>query len=101
MVGFRLISKITRPDKDLVAAFAALDTGQVSDSVGKLYTMDPGMRAHTNMVAFGFSQGQPIRSRPSTSASRRARYVAAICSTHSWGPFRATIAAIWIGWNAP
>ena len=60
-----------------------------------------GIGAQTNIVPFGFATGQPIRARPSQSASRRERYTSQTSSGKSGASFIATIEAIWIGWKVP
>lgn len=46
--GFRMRTKIARPDRALVDAFQQFDTPDVSDLMNRLYTMEPEIRNMTN-----------------------------------------------------
>jgi regulator of RNase E activity RraA len=41
--GFRVRTKVDRPDPELVAGFGAFDTPAISDRMNRLYTMAPGI----------------------------------------------------------
>ena len=60
-----------------------------------------GIGAHTNIPARGFGTSQPVRFRPSTSASRRFSYSATTAATAGSACRRAMIAAICTAWKMP
>ena len=82
------------------ATFASARSSLANSSEPRLRKAS-GIGAQTNMVARGLSIFQPARPRPSTSTSRRRRYVSTVSATQACGPSSATIPAIWIGWKTP
>ena len=46
--GFRIRTKVDRPQPELVAGFGAFDTPAISDRMNRLYTMAPGIRNLTD-----------------------------------------------------
>jgi RraA family protein len=42
--GFRIRTKVDRPESELVAGFGTFDTPAISDRMNRLYTMAPGIR---------------------------------------------------------
>jgi RraA family protein len=46
--GFRIRTKVDRPESELVAGFGTFDTPAISDRMNRLYTMAPGIRNLTD-----------------------------------------------------
>src|ERR1035437_2471777 len=52
-LGFRIISGLPRPDRELVDRFRSLPSSNLADAMGRFRFMDPGIHARTGLPVCG------------------------------------------------
>lgn len=52
-VGFRIFTKIDRPDRSLVEQFAGIPTSNINDEMNRLFCMDSGIKPYNSLPLIG------------------------------------------------